>query len=288
MADVFISYKRNDRARVEDIAKALEEVGLSVWFDSRLELGAFQGFDQEIEREVNSAAAVLVCWTQDAVKSVYVRAESKKGLERDALVPVFLEMIALPVPFNDIDTVNLSDWNGNRDDIRWQRILARVRQLADKAKADRPALMQAALRAISELPPLLYPSTLQAIIPKLDSNSTVKLERYRSEGEMVTSQYHDDIKSTLEWIMALAKDEERFIEKWYRDACTWLEPESFWENNIQAKDGELGRRRRVELQELTELLKSVAATVDALRSAYAQDAFVGKLKGTTFADDAKP
>ncbi|MGH1480226.1 MAG: TIR domain-containing protein [Geminicoccales bacterium] len=32
MADIFISYSRDDRARVESIAKAFEAEGFSVWW----------------------------------------------------------------------------------------------------------------------------------------------------------------------------------------------------------------------------------------------------------------
>ena len=53
---------------------------------------------------MTSAYCVLACWTPVAVRSVYVRAEAKKGLENNTLVPVFLEQCTLPVPFNAIDT----------------------------------------------------------------------------------------------------------------------------------------------------------------------------------------
>ena len=112
MADVFISYKRAERARVARIAELLRESGLDVWFDARLEIGRGEGFDAEIEREVTSAACVPVCWTPEATKSIYVRAEAKKGLERQVLVPLFLEPCDLTIPFNGLDTGDLSHWNG--------------------------------------------------------------------------------------------------------------------------------------------------------------------------------
>lgn len=74
MADVFVFYKRAERPRVEQLAERLREVGLDVWFDARLDVGSGEGFDAEIEREVTSAACVVVCWTPEALKSIYVRA----------------------------------------------------------------------------------------------------------------------------------------------------------------------------------------------------------------------
>jgi hypothetical protein len=100
MADVLISYKRDQRERVKKIADHLRiDEELSVWFDANLETGRGEGFDAEIEREVTSGYSVIACWTPAAIRSVYVRAESKKGLERGVLVPVLLEPCALPVPF---------------------------------------------------------------------------------------------------------------------------------------------------------------------------------------------
>ena len=40
MTDVFISYKRRTRPKIEQIAAALEALGLDVWFDANLEAGS--------------------------------------------------------------------------------------------------------------------------------------------------------------------------------------------------------------------------------------------------------
>jgi hypothetical protein len=68
MANVFISYKRSERDRVERMAELLREQNITVWFDAHLEAGHPEGFDAEIEREVTSAFCVMACWTPDAVK----------------------------------------------------------------------------------------------------------------------------------------------------------------------------------------------------------------------------
>ena len=39
MADVFISYKREDRPLVRPLVRALQERGFTVWWDSRIETG---------------------------------------------------------------------------------------------------------------------------------------------------------------------------------------------------------------------------------------------------------
>ena len=60
MADVFISYRRDNAARVEPIVRALEAHGLSVWWDRALEHNA--DFGQVIAREIDGSKAVIVCW----------------------------------------------------------------------------------------------------------------------------------------------------------------------------------------------------------------------------------
>jgi hypothetical protein len=67
VAEVFISYKRDQRERVKVIADVLKDEKLSVWFDANLEAGRGEGFDAEIEREVTSAYCVLACWTPAAL-----------------------------------------------------------------------------------------------------------------------------------------------------------------------------------------------------------------------------
>ena len=39
MSDVFVSYKAEDRPRVEPLVEALESEGLSVWWDARVSGG---------------------------------------------------------------------------------------------------------------------------------------------------------------------------------------------------------------------------------------------------------
>lgn len=130
MADVFISYKRQERDAVERIARALRELGLSVWFDAALEGGA--SFHDEIEREVRSAKAVLVCWTPAARTSPWVMGEAQIGFDRRVLLPIFLEPTQLPPPFNTAHAVSLTGWHGAHDDLNWLNIVERLASLVQR------------------------------------------------------------------------------------------------------------------------------------------------------------
>lgn len=130
MADVFISYKREERAQVERIAERLKGLGISVWFDLRLPSG--ESFDEEINREIHAAKCVLVCWSPGAVQSQWVRAEAAIGRERDVLATVMLAPARLYPPFNLIHTIDLSKWDGRDTDPAWLGVIGRVGALADR------------------------------------------------------------------------------------------------------------------------------------------------------------
>ena len=105
MADVFVSYSRSDRARVEPIVVALEAQGWSVWWDPAIAPG--QQFDRMIADELEHARAVLVVWTPDSVESRWVRGEAREGADRGILVPVQLGTARLPIDFRAFHTTDL-------------------------------------------------------------------------------------------------------------------------------------------------------------------------------------
>lgn len=120
MADVFISYKRSDRHRIEPIAAGLQALGFSVWYDARLDAGS--SFDEEITRELRAARCVLVCWSQGSVESEWVRAEATEGRKRGVLASCLLEPCEPYPPFNLVHHEDLSAWRGDDKDAAWLRL----------------------------------------------------------------------------------------------------------------------------------------------------------------------
>ena len=57
MAEVFVSYKAEDRARVAPLARALEGHGISVWWDAHI--GAGDDWRDTILRNLEIARAVI-------------------------------------------------------------------------------------------------------------------------------------------------------------------------------------------------------------------------------------
>jgi TPR repeat protein len=130
MADVFISYRKADRAKAEALAKALKIENIDVWWDEGLAAG--QTFDEKIQSVLEQAKAVVVVWSKESVKSEWVRAESSVGRERGILVPVMIQPVNIPVPFNLIHTADLIGWNGDRAHRGYQDVVKQVKTLAGK------------------------------------------------------------------------------------------------------------------------------------------------------------
>ncbi|MDP3739046.1 MAG: toll/interleukin-1 receptor domain-containing protein [Hyphomonadaceae bacterium] len=130
MADVFISYRKADRAKAEALAKALKVENLDVWWDTQLETG--QTFDEKIQAALQAAKAVIVIWSKESVKSDWVRAEGAFGRERGILVPAMIQRVNIPVPFNLVHTADLIGWNGDRAHKGYCDVVKQVKTLANK------------------------------------------------------------------------------------------------------------------------------------------------------------
>ena len=119
--DIFISYAREDLTRVKPLARVLESLGYSVWWDADLRAG--RQFDKEIERKLAEARCVLVVWTKTSVDRQWVRAEAAEALDANKLVPVFLEPVKPPLYFRHVHGVDLSGWDGGLGQGEFPRLL---------------------------------------------------------------------------------------------------------------------------------------------------------------------
>jgi len=113
MADVFISYKREDQRWAAAVDTALKNRGFSVWWDPSIQAGEY--FDESIERELTAAKAVVVLWSNSSIKSQWVKAEAISAFGRGALVSARLDEVELGFPFQVVQAANLRGWNGKSE-----------------------------------------------------------------------------------------------------------------------------------------------------------------------------
>ena len=112
LADIFVSYSRQDRARVAPLVAALEAQGWSVWWDPEIAPG--EEFDSLISRELEMARSLIVVWTPLSVDSRWVRGEARDAADRGVLVPVRLDNARLPIDFRALHATDLDGWNSDQ------------------------------------------------------------------------------------------------------------------------------------------------------------------------------
>jgi adenylate cyclase len=114
MADIFISYARPDRGKIEGLSAALESEGFSLWWDRQIGGGA--EFSQAIEAELESASIVIVVWSAHAIKSHWVRDEADLARGQNKLLPLSLDGVLPPLGSRQLHTIDFSRWDGTRTD----------------------------------------------------------------------------------------------------------------------------------------------------------------------------
>lgn len=78
---VFISYSHLDESKVKYLDQAYEAVGMDHFFDRRyLKVGDV--FPLQIKEYIKSADLFILCWSENACQSDYVKLELKQALER--------------------------------------------------------------------------------------------------------------------------------------------------------------------------------------------------------------
>jgi TolB-like protein/tetratricopeptide (TPR) repeat protein len=127
MPDVFLSYSREDQPTARKVAEGLERAGLSVWWDQSLRSG--EAFDRVTEKALDDARAVVVLWSKHSVESRWVRAEASQADRASKLLPVTIEPCKLPIMFELTQSPDLSGWQGDEADRRWQMFVDDVRAL---------------------------------------------------------------------------------------------------------------------------------------------------------------
>jgi formylglycine-generating enzyme required for sulfatase activity len=133
VADVFLSYKRQDAEIARRVVDALRNSGISVWWDDGIT--PRQAWDAEIEEAISAASSVVVLWSPRSVSSEWVRTEAHYGKDHGKLIPVLLERCTLPIAFMLTQTVNLSSWNGDPAHLQWRKLLTWITDVVSSKSA---------------------------------------------------------------------------------------------------------------------------------------------------------
>ena len=121
MAELFISYAREDRGTAERLASALTMHGWSVWWDRHIPAG--RRFDEVIAERLAAANCVLALWSKAAVHSEWVVEEAETARERGVFLPVMIEEVEPPLGFRRIHAADLIGWDGSAVHVGFDQLI---------------------------------------------------------------------------------------------------------------------------------------------------------------------
>jgi serine/threonine-protein kinase len=127
MADVFVSYKAEDRRRIEPLVRALESDGFSVWWDAHI--GGGERWRETILKNLQTAPCVIVAWSKRSVGAdgEFVQDEATRAKRLGSYLPVRIEKVDPPLGFGEMQALDLAGWKGDPEDPRYEAVLAAVR-----------------------------------------------------------------------------------------------------------------------------------------------------------------
>ena len=125
--DIFLSYKAEDRSRLEPLVAALEAAGFGVWWDARIGGGA--DWRREIEQHLDAAKCVIVAWSRGSVgpQGHFVRDEATRAFKRGTYLPICLDPVDVPLGFGEVQALSLKGWTDDAKDPRLAALLEVVR-----------------------------------------------------------------------------------------------------------------------------------------------------------------
>jgi TIR domain len=142
MSDIFVSYASDDRPRAEELARAFEKAGWSVFWDRAIPAG--KSWRETIGRELEECRCVVVLWSRASIQSSWVQDEAEDARRRRVLVPILIDNVVPPIGFRGLQAADLSNWTPGAS------IPASTRLIADIA-----AVVGSPARAATEGPRLV-------------------------------------------------------------------------------------------------------------------------------------
>ena len=127
MADIFISYKREEQPIAKKLADALQKKGWTVWWDPEVLTG--ERFHDIIDKELKESKCVVVLWSKLSVESENVKDEATYALKRKKLVPITIEDVDLPYWAERINTGQLINWDGSDNFPGYQKLVSDISKI---------------------------------------------------------------------------------------------------------------------------------------------------------------
>jgi len=124
MADIFISYSREDRTTARKLHAVLRERGWSVWWDPLTAPG--DSWTPTIERELRAARCVIVLWSKASIHKHWLGVQGAKAARRRILISAVIDDVVPPFVFPAVRPLPLTDAAGELTFIGLQRLFADI------------------------------------------------------------------------------------------------------------------------------------------------------------------
>ncbi len=156
MADIFISYANSDCELAQALAEILARHGWKVWWDRNIPPG--KNFHEVIEQALVDARCVLVLWSEASLASQWVQNEAYEAVERNILIPAYLEHVKVKIAFKHLQTIDLVDWRAEPSQEPSVLLEALAEQLGDP---------ESTMDGGSDHEPKIEPQTVASYVDRL-------------------------------------------------------------------------------------------------------------------------
>jgi len=130
MADIFLSYAKEDRDVARRLSRLLVKAGWTVWWDRRIPAG--RTWRRMLETALRDMRCMVVLWSSHSIESDWVKEEAEEGRMRRKLLPVLIETVNPPVGFRTIQAADLIDWDGVSESLGTRQLIADIELLIGK------------------------------------------------------------------------------------------------------------------------------------------------------------
>jgi hypothetical protein len=134
MYDIFLSYSSQDRDRLVTLVEVFRQQGWTVFWDHQ-SVPVGKTYAQYIEDGLRDSTCVVVVWSENSIKSEWVREEANKAKKRGVMLPVRLDHNVPPFGFSEYQAADFSQWQGDTTSPAFQSLAAAVRGHVDAARA---------------------------------------------------------------------------------------------------------------------------------------------------------
>jgi hypothetical protein len=135
MAQVFVSYAHEDRARIEPLVEAIRAQGLTLFWDRDIRPGGY--WRGSIRRNLMQARCLVVVWSAASTRDgsfVVEEAEAYRQRAGGHLIPVCIDEVKPPFGFHEIQAADLTSWSGDPAAAEVVAVVAAVRDAVESVE----------------------------------------------------------------------------------------------------------------------------------------------------------